>query len=99
MLELDPGAIGPLSGEADLDLARVVVVGLDLPGGADVPGEDDAGGPFVDEDPCPVAFRAVLGAVVDVATDVRFEHGFGDRGLEQVVLAWLEVAEPFGEDA
>ena len=46
-----------------------------------------------------MALRAVLGAVVDVTTDLGLEHGLGDRGAHQVVLAWLEVAEPIGEHA
>src|SRR5215203_1242496 len=99
VLELDACAVSRFGDESDLDFAGVVGVRLELPGGPDVPAEDHAGRRFIDEDPRPVALRAVLGSVVDVTTDLGLEHGLGDRGAHQVVLTWLEVPEPVGEHA
>src|SRR4051794_26976481 len=41
MLELDPRPLGRLGDEADLDLAGLVRIGLDLPPRADVPAEHE----------------------------------------------------------
>src|SRR5215207_7599429 len=73
VLELDACAVSRLGGEADLDFAGVVGVRFELPGGPDVPAEHDACRRFISEDPRPVALRAVLGAVVDVTTDLGLE--------------------------
>src|SRR3954451_21356151 len=74
VLELDACAVIGLSGEADLDLAGQVGVGLDLPGRADVPAEHHPRRWFEGQDTSPVALGAVLAAVVDVATDLALEH-------------------------
>src|SRR5205085_12278597 len=96
VLQLDARAVGSFGGETDLRLAGVVGTRLELPGGADVPAEHHSCRWFVCQDPRPVALGAVLRPVVDVAADLRFEDGLGDRGGEQIVLPWLEVAEPIG---
>src|ERR1700733_14412432 len=59
VFELDPGALGPLGDETDLDLARLLRVGLDLPPRADIPADDHAVGRVVDQDPGPTALAAV----------------------------------------
>ena len=97
MLELQARPFRRLGDEADLDLAGVVLVRLELPLGADVPAEDDPFGWFVREDTGPPAFASIGGAVVDVTTDLRLEPGFADLGAEEVVLGRLEVAESFDE--
>ena len=56
MLELHPRPVGALGDEPQLDLARPLVVGLDLPFEADVPAEDDPVRRLVDEHPRPRAF-------------------------------------------
>src|SRR5262249_32042878 len=99
MLELDSCAVGTVCGEANFDLARVVWVLLQLPGGPNVPAEHDPGRWFVDEDAGPTALGAVLGPIDDVATHLWLEHGLGYWGPEQVVLRRLEVAEAGGEHA
>jgi hypothetical protein len=43
------------------------------------------------------ALAPVNRTIVDVAADSRLEHSLGNRSLEQVVLAWLEIAEVFGK--
>jgi len=97
VLQFDPGPVRSLGHEPDLDLASQLRVGLDLPLRADVPAEYHAGWWFVSQDPCPPAFAAVDGAVVDVSADVGLEDCLADRGREQVVLRRLEVAEPLSK--
>src|SRR6202453_4473519 len=97
VLQLDQGPPRSLGGEADLDLAGVVRLGLDLPLRTDVPAEHHAVRRVVGEYTGPAALAAVPTAVVDVATHPRFEDGLGDRYLEHVVLRRLEFAEPLGE--
>ena len=86
MLEFHSRAFRVLGDEPHLDLVGVVEVGLDLPVGADVPADNDPVGRLESEHASPTAFAAVGPAVVDVATDVRFEHRLGDGHTEQVVL-------------
>src|SRR5262249_27466133 len=64
VLELDTGAVGRLGDEADLDFAGVVVVRLDLPGGADVPAEHDPRRRIERQDARPVALLPIFSAVV-----------------------------------
>src|SRR5580700_11955228 len=97
VLQFDPSAVRSLRHKPDLDLARQLRVGLDLPLRADVPAEYHAGWWLVGQDPRPPALAAVDGAVVDVSADAGLEDCLGDRGREQVVLRRLEVAEPLGE--
>ena len=73
------GALRSLGHEADVDLARLVVIGLDLPLRADVPAERGPVGRLVHEHAGPAALAAVDAAVVDVAADARLEDGLGDR--------------------
>src|SRR5207248_7765045 len=77
VLQLDPGALRGFGDEGDLDLAGVVRVGFDLPLRADVPAEHDSVRWFVSEHARPAAFAAVDAPVVDVAADLRLEHGLG----------------------
>jgi hypothetical protein len=97
VLERHAGALRRLGGEPDLDLAAALGLGLELPSRADVPAEHHAIRRVVGQDPRPAALAAVGAPVGDVATDLRVEDRLGDRRTEQVVLAGLEVAEPFGE--
>jgi len=97
VLELDARSLRPLRDEADLDLARLREISLELPPRADVPGEDDPLGWLVGDDACPLVLAAVDAPVVDVTADLRLEHSFGDRRTEEVVLRWFEIAEPLGE--
>src|SRR6266542_2181774 len=90
VLELDPGALRVLRDEADLDLAGVLRLGLDLPRRADVPAEHDPLRWLVDQHAGPVTLAAVGAAVVDVAADPRFEDGLGDWRREQVALGGLK---------
>ena len=66
VLELDAGPVVGLGDEVDLDLARVRLVGLDLPVGADVPAEHHPVRWVVGEDAGPPALAAVLGAIDDI---------------------------------
>src|SRR5262249_8882295 len=100
VFEVDAGAPAGLAGfrgEADLDLAGLGLIGLRLPGRADIPAEHHAVGGLVDQYARPPAHAAVDAAVVDVPAYVGLEHRFGDRDSEQIVLARLEIAEPLGE--
>src|SRR6202011_3656850 len=83
--------------KADLDLAGMAGIALELPVRADVPAEHDPVGWVVGQDSGPVAFAPVLGAVEDVPADPRFERGAGDRRAEEVVLLRFEVAEALHE--
>ena len=58
----------------DLDLARLLGVGLELPARRDVPADDDAVRWIIGEDPPPAAPGAVVAAVVDLAADPALEH-------------------------
>jgi hypothetical protein len=98
VLELDTGAIGSLRDEADLDLAGLPEVRLELPVRADVPADDDAVRRLVGEDARPVALAAVDPAIEEVPAGARLEHRLGDVHGQQVVLARLEAAEVLGED-
>jgi hypothetical protein len=97
VLELEAGALGGLGDEPHLHFTGVGFVGLDLPGGADVPAEHDPVRRLVGEHTGPVALAAVLGAVVDVAAHMRLEPRLGDRRAQEVVLLGLEVTEPLDE--
>ena len=97
MLELDTRPAWGLGGEADLDLAGLVGVGLELPVRADIPAEHDAVRGVVGEDAGPAALASILSDVVDVPADLRVEGGPRDRGCEEVVLRWLEVPEALDE--
>src|SRR4051794_2780149 len=98
VLEFHAGALRCLGDEPDLDLARQLRVGLELPAQADVPAEGDAVRRLVDEHPRPAALAAVHRPVVDVPADAGLEDRLRDGGTEQVVLGWLEVAEALGKD-
>jgi hypothetical protein len=98
VLELHPGALRGLGDEADLDLAGVVRVRLDLPLRVDVPAEHDPVRRFAFQDAGPPALAAVDSPVVDVTAGLGLEHGLGDRCAQQVVFRRLEVAEPRGEE-
>jgi hypothetical protein len=98
VFQFEPRAVRRLGHEADLDLAGVVELGLELPPRADVPGEHHAVRRLVRQDAGPTAFAAVGAPVVDVTADARLEHGLRDGRAHQVVLAWLEVAEALRED-
>ncbi len=97
VLELQTRPLRCLGDEADLDLTGAGFVRLELPVRADVPAEHDPVRWFVGEDAGPSALAPIRGAVVDVAPDPGLEPGLGDLGAEEVVLRWLEVAEPFDE--
>src|SRR4051794_30083517 len=99
VLELDPSALGPLGDEPHLDLAALLRVGLELPGGADVPAEDHPVGRLVDQDAGPVALAAVDPAVVDAASRPGLEDGLLDVDGEQVVVPRLDPVQLLGEDA
>src|SRR4029453_356257 len=97
VLQLYPRALRRLDEEPHFDLASEIGVGLDLPPRADVPTEDDAVRRLERKDARPSTLAPVDRTIVDVAPDSRLEHGLGNCSLEQVVLAWLEIAEAFGE--
>src|ERR1700680_398905 len=99
VLQLQSGARRRLGDEADLDLAGVVRLGLDLPLRADVPAEHHTVWWFVDENACPPALASIDAPVIDVAANPRLEGGLGDRRSEQIVLWRFEVAEPLGKYA
>src|SRR5436853_3980761 len=99
VLELDPGPVGRLGDEADLDLAGLVEICLDLPAGADVPGEDDPARGVVSENSSPLALAPVDAAVIDPAARARLEHRLGDVDRQDVVVARLDRVEPLGEKA
>src|SRR5689334_15939202 len=82
MLELDARAIGANRGEAHLDLAALVVIGLELPLNADIPADHKALRWLIGEHPRPTAHAAVHAAVVDVTADPRLEHHLGQLALE-----------------
>lgn len=94
MLQLHAGAVWSFGDERDFDLAGVVRVGLDLPPWADVPAEHDAAGCFVGQDARPATFAAIDAPIVDVTSDLRFEHGLRDWHAQRVVLWRLEITEP-----
>src|SRR5262245_47837513 len=97
VFELDACLPRVLGGEAHLDFAGLVRVGLELPRRADVPAEHHARPRLVDEDPSPAALAAVDAAVIEVPSCSRLEHRLGNVDAEQVVLAWLETAEVLRE--
>ena len=86
VLELDPGPVGRLGDEPDLDLAGPVGIRLDLPLEGDVPREDDPVRRLVGQHPRPPALAAVGVEVDDVAALPGLEHHLGEVGLEDVVL-------------
>src|SRR5580693_3522063 len=58
VLELETGPFGCFCNEADLDLAGVALVGLELPLRAYVPTEDDTSGWLIGEDAGPSALAS-----------------------------------------
>jgi MFS family permease len=98
VLELHARALRCLGYEPHLDLARPLVVGLDLPLLIQVPAEDDPVRRLVGEHARPAALAAVDATVDDMAADTRLEHGLGELDSEDVVLGRLEPAEVLGED-
>src|ERR1700751_561291 len=66
VLEVDAGALVGLRGEADFDFAGLGLIGLQLPGRADIPGEHHPAGRLVDQDARPAAYAAVNATIVDV---------------------------------
>src|SRR5215217_6085957 len=97
VFELHAGPALGLGDEADLDLAGLVGIALHLPARADVPAEDDPVRRLVGQHAGPTALAAVDAAVDDVAAHTWLEHGLGDVGAEDVVLARLETAKALGE--
>src|SRR5579871_5957231 len=63
VLQRDAGGVRALGGEGDLDLARLREIGLDLPGGSDVPAEHDPVRRLVGQHAGPAALTAVLADV------------------------------------
>src|SRR5207244_11447845 len=84
--ELDAGPVGRLRDEADLYLARLLGVGLDLPVEVDVPAEDEPVRRLVGEHARPLALAAVDATVVDAPAGARLDHHLGELRLEDVVL-------------
>src|SRR5438094_3511855 len=97
VLELDARAVGRLADEAQLDLARLVEVGLELPLRADVPADDEAVRRLVGEHARPAALAAVDAAVVDVAALARLEDHVGELPLDDVVVRRPPAAHVVGE--
>src|SRR3954454_686909 len=93
VLQVDAGAIGRLRDELHFDLAGASRVGFQLPGRPDVPRENKARGRFENEHSCPIASTAVNSDVVDVASNARFEDGFGDGDRQEVVFTRLDRVE------
>src|SRR5204863_9485029 len=98
VLELDSRSVGRLGQEADLDLARLREVGLDLPVRVDVPGEHETIRRLVRNDARPLAFGAIDAAVVDATSGAWLEHRLRDVDAEHVVLARLDPIELLRED-
>ena len=82
VFEFYAGAIRCLGNEADFDLACSIVVRLDLPVGAYVPGEHHSVWRRVGQHSGPSALDSVLANVVDVPANVGVEGGPGDRGAK-----------------
>src|SRR5687767_8647944 len=99
VFDLDPCPLVTLGDEADLDLAGLLEIRLDLPLRADVPADHDSVGRVVGENARPTALAPVDAPVVHVTAHARFEHRLGDLDAEQVVFAWLDAIELLGEDA
>src|SRR5262245_57394315 len=81
MLELDPGQALALGDEADLNLGQEI--GIELPLGTELPGEHEARRRLPDQHAAPVAFAAVLAALIPAAAGPRLHDGlllgrFGD---------------------
>src|SRR5207237_9998160 len=77
VLDLDSGPFGSLGTEADLPLAGLRRVGLDLPVRVDVPAEHHSLRRIVDQDARPVAGAAVDTAVVEAPASAGFDHRLG----------------------
>ena len=98
VLQIDAGPVRFERREADLDLAGVGGLLVELPLRADVPGEHDPVRRLDGEHRTPRALGAVDASIVRSAADPRFEHRLGDLDVEQVVLARLDRIEVLRED-
>src|SRR5262249_55467702 len=74
MLELDPGLALALGDEADLDLGQET--GIELPLGTELPGEHEARRRLPDQDAAPLAFTAILAALIPAPAGPGLHDGF-----------------------
>src|SRR5215207_9038398 len=98
VLEFDTCALRGLGDEANLHLARLLEVGLDLPLRGDVPAEHDPVRRLIGEHARPLALAAVDAAVVDAPTRASLKHRLRYLDSEHVVLARLDAVEVLRED-
>src|SRR5689334_24567553 len=85
MLELDAGASRAFGNESHLDFGAKF--GIVAPVRADAPDQHDPGGLFPDEHASPIAFAAVLAALVPAPADARLENRSEPLARADVVRA------------
>src|SRR5215207_7373909 len=98
VLEFDTCALRGLGDEANLHLARLLEVGLDLPLRGDVPAEHDPVRRLIGEHARPLALAPIHAAVVDAPALASLEHRLRYLDVEHVVLARLDAVELLRED-
>src|SRR5579871_6684607 len=86
VLKFDEGSGGAFFGEADVDFAGFGEVGIELPVGAEVPGEGDAMRRLPGEDMAPVAVVAFGVALVPAAAFARLDDDVLEGFLADVML-------------